>query len=450
MSRLFGTNGVRGVFGEDLTLEMIHDLVIAISKNLGEGPVLVGRDGRHSSHIISEMVCSTLNHVGRDCSDAGLVPTPCLEYSVAAMGYAGGIMVTASHNPPQYNGIKPVAADGVEVSRQDERIIERYYHTNEHMTAPVRFGATTPKPDVIDTYLTGVASHVDVAAIQEQGYTVALDMGNGAQAVAAPRLCEMLGCGAIPVNDTIDGDFPGRGSEPTPDNLEDLSSVVREGGADIGIAFDGDGDRSLLCDADGCVLTGDRSALLLAKNILEQNRGSQIVTCLNSGLAIDGLATGYGAEVIRTRVGSVEVSRKMTECGALLGFEENGGFMYGPHNQVRDGLMTLALALQAMSSSGQSISEMAQMLPASYTAKTKVQCSTTQAQIVVSELASTHPDADTTDGVRIKLGECRWVMVRPSGTEPIVRIYAEAASDEDLNAILSEYVSIIHSIIIKS
>ena len=438
MGRLFGTNGVRGVFGDDLTLEVVHDLTVAISRHLGEGRILVGRDGRHSGEVISDMVCATLNHVGRDCAYAGLVPTPCLEYCVRALGYAGGIMITASHNPPEYNGIKPVASDGVEVSRSDEYIIEEYYK-QKSVPAPPRFGTTSAEPDAVRTYLDGILSHVDAEAIRRRGYTVALDMGNGAQAVVAPILCDRLNCRIVAVNDTIHGDFPGRGSEPTPENLGDLSAAIRDGGADLGVAFDGDGDRSMLCDENGDVLTGDVSALLLARHVLERNQGAALVTCMNSGLAVDGLAAGYGSEVVRTKVGSVEVSHRMVQCGAVAGFEENGGFMYGPHNQVRDGLMTLALALDALESSGQTISELVRTLPASYTAKTKMGCTPQQAAHLVSELARVHPGADTTDGVYITLGERRWVMVRPSGTEPIIRIYAEAPSKRELDATLSRY-----------
>ncbi len=438
MGRLFGTNGVRGVFGKDLTLEVVHDLTMAISRHLGGGRVLVGRDGRHSSRVVSEMVCATLNYAGRDCSNAGLVPTPCLQYCVRAMGHAGGIMVTASHNPPSYNGIKAVGPDGVEVSREDEIKIEEYY-TQKDAPAPHTFGRTAAEEGAVRTYLNGILSHVDANAIRQRNYTVALDMGNGAQAVAAPLLAGELGCRVIPVNDRIDGDFPGRGSEPTPDNLEELSAAVRENGADLGVAFDGDGDRSMLCDERGHVLTGDRSALLLIRHILERDRGGQVVTCLNSGLAADEMAAAYGSKVIRTKVGSVEVSRRMLECGALIGFEENGGFMFGPHNQVRDGLMTMALALAAVNSSGRTLSEMAGELPDSYTAKTKIECSASEAGALIAELVRTHPGSDTAEGIRMELGERRWVMVRPSGTEPVVRIYAEAPSKAELDSTLAEY-----------
>lgn len=440
VKRLFGTNGVRGVFGRDFTLELVHDLTLAIARHFGRGPILVGYDGRDTSPVVAKAVCSTLNYSGLDCRNAGLVPTPCLEYCVKSLGYAGGMMITASHNPPEYNGIKPVAADGVEISREEEDIIEGYYRSPER-PAPVRWGSTAAEGRAVDTYLGGILSQVDAGSIAGKNYTVVLDMGNGAQAVAAPFLCKRLNCNVVELHGTIDGKFPGRGSEPTPDNLSDLSDAVKQNRADIGIAFDGDGDRSIICDENGSILTGDRSALVLVRHLLQGNPGSTIVTCLNSGHSIEGLAERYGSRVVRTRVGSVEVSRRMVSSGALAGYEENGGFMYGRHNQVRDGLMTLALALSVLESSGLTLSENASSLPASFTTKDKIRCTPAQASKLIEALHRAHPDADVTDGIKISLGPSRWVMVRPSGTEPIVRVYAEAPSSRALDSLITEYVS---------
>lgn len=439
MGKLFGTNGVRGVFGKDFTLEVVHDLTLAIAKHLARGPILVGYDGRDTSKIVAKAACSALNYSGLDCCDAGLVPTPCLEYCVQQLGYAGGMMITASHNPPEYNGIKPVAPDGVEISREDEDVIEGYYRNKERVRA-ARWGSTTPEPRAVETYVAGVLSRVNAEAIARRNYTVVLDIGNGAQAVSAPPLCQRLNCNVILLNDTIDGRFPGRGSEPTPDNLSGLSDAVLRNKADMGIAFDGDGDRSIICDEKGSILTGDRSALALVRYLLKENPGSTVVTCLNSGHAIEGLAESYGSRVVRTRVGSVEVSRRMVSSGALVGFEENGGFMYGRHNQVRDGLMTLALALSVLASSGNTMSENISSLPASFTTKDKIRCTPAQASQVIEALYRASPDSDTTDGIKISLGPSKWVMIRPSGTEPIIRIYAEAPSAHALNALISEYV----------
>ena len=438
MGRYFGTNGIRGVFGEGFTIGMAHDMALAIGTHLGGGPVLVGYDGRHSGPAICRAVTAALNSIGTDCAVAGLVPTPCLELAVKS-GYAGGIMATASHNPPEYGGIKPVAPDGVELSRGDEARVEDIYDARAWTRTPGRWGSTADAPGIVGEYVGAVASAVDAGAIRARAPRVALDLGNGAQAVSAHLLCERLGCEAVLVNAEIDGDFPGRGPEPTPENLGGLSRAVRESGADLGVAFDGDGDRSMICDERGEVLTGDRSALALARHILGKSPGSTVVTCTNSGSAIEGIAAESGSRVVRTRVGSVEVSRRMVEEGALVGFEENGGFMYGRHNQVRDGCMTAALALEMLSAGGP-LSGIAAALPPSHTAKDKVPCPAGRIPALMAALAAEFPGSDTGDGIRIAEDARNWVMVRPSGTEPIVRVYAEAGSREGLGARMSEFV----------
>ena len=443
---LFGTNGVRGVFGEDLTLEMIHDLVLAAASYYDGGPILVGYDGRKTSPMISDAVCSALNYAGLDCSTAGLVPTPALEFATKRLGYRGGIMITASHNPPRYNGIKMVARDGVEISREAEQVIEEAYRAGRYRRGD-GWGTSTPESRVLDTYLDGVCQQVDVDAIRSQNYTVIMDLGNGAQAVAAPVLAARLGCTVHTINGDIDGEFPGRGSEPTPDNLGALSDAVQEQEADIGIAFDGDGDRSMLCDEQGRILSGDRSALLLTSHLLKMHPCSKVVTCMNSGLSIEDVAAEFSSQVIRTKVGSVEASRRMLLEDALVGFEENGGFMFGPHNHVRDGCMTMALALDMLSCTGASISEGIAGLPPSHTAKTKISCTREEAQLVIDTLQKEHPGADTSDGIKVRLGGRKWVMARPSGTEPILRVYAESDSQKSLEVLLSGYVERIKSIL---
>ena len=247
-------------FGQDFTLEFIHDMTLAIGAHFGKGPILVGYDGRTSSLAVCKIVTSALNSAGIDCAIAGLVPTPCLEYAVKRLGYHGGIMITASHNPPQYNGMKPVTSNGVEVSRDDEQSIEQIYIKNKGgmCTHPNRWGTTSTEKEAVQTYLDGITSIVNVKGITAKKFTVVIDAGNGAQVITAPELCDTLGCNTTMINGTIDGTFPGRGSEPTPYNLATLSKTVLETKADLGIAFDGDGDRSIFCDEKGQILTGDR------------------------------------------------------------------------------------------------------------------------------------------------------------------------------------------------
>ena len=447
MAKFFGTNGIRGVFSKDFTLEFIHDMTLAIGTYFDKGPVLIGFDGRDSSPIISKIVSSTLNSIGIDCNIAGIVPTPCLEFAVKTLGYSGGIMITASHNPPQYNGIKPAAKDGVEISREDELIIEDIYMEKKRLKNSKNWGVTGKENRAILTYLKGIISQIDSKLVESRNFKVVLDLGNGAQAVSAPDFCKMLNCKIFLINQNIDGKFSGRGSEPTPQNLSELSHVVIKKNADVGIAFDGDGDRSIFCDNNGNILTGDTSALLLTKHILQKNPNSLVVTCLNSGSNIEILAEKFNSKVIRTKVGSVEVSRKMVPTNALIGFEENGGFMYGKHNQVRDGCMTLALMLEFLATSKKSLSDEISLLPPSFTTKDKVSCSPDKVSALLSALKEEFPSSDITDGIKITIDSKNWVMVRPSGTEPIVRIYAEAESQEKLDALMSEYLKKVNNII---
>ncbi|MBA4717807.1 MAG: phosphoglucosamine mutase [Nitrosopumilus sp.] len=446
MAKFFGTNGIRGVFSEDFTLEFVHDMTLAIGTYFERGPILIGFDGRESSPVICKVISSALNSIGINCNVAGIVPTPCLEFAVKTLGYSGGIMITASHNPSQYNGIKPAAKDGVEISREDELIIEDIYLQKSWIKNTDHWGITGKEERAVETYLKGIVSQVDSKLIESKNFKVVLDLGNGAQAVSAPDFCKMLHCETLLVNQNIDGNFPGRGSEPTPQNLSELSKTVVENNADFGIAFDGDGDRSIFCDNKGNILSGDKSALLLTQHILKKNPNSLIITCLNSGSNVEVLTEKFNSKVIRTKVGSVEVSRKMVSTDALIGFEENGGFMYGKHNQVRDGCMTLALMLELLAT-GKSLSEEIASLPPSFTTKDKVSCSPENVSKLIFSLKEEFPSSDTTDGIKITVDSKNWVMIRPSGTEPIVRVYAEAESQEKLDALMSEYLKKVKSII---
>jgi phosphomannomutase / phosphoglucomutase len=447
MAKFFGTNGIRGVFSEDFTLEFIHDITLAIGTYFEKGPILIGYDGRESSPVICKIITSTLNSIGIDCNVAGIIPTPCLEYAVKSLDYSGGIMITASHNPPQYNGIKLAGKDGVEISREDELVIEDIYFKKTWISHPEKWGIAGEESRVIETYLNGITSHINSKLIESKSFKVVLDLGNGAQAVTAPDFCKKVNCETILINETIDGTFPGRGSEPTPQNLSVLSNTVIENQANFGIAFDGDGDRSIFCDNLGNILTGDRSALILIQHILNKNPNSLVVTCLNSGLNIEMLTEKYNSKVIRTKVGSVEVSRKMLSTNALIGFEENGGFMFGKHNQVRDGCMSLALMLDLLSTTNNPLSDEISKLPPSFTTKDKIECSSEGAEQIILSLKDEFPESDISDGIKIIIDSKNWVMIRPSGTEPIIRIYAESESQEKLEALMIKFLQKVKLII---
>ena len=279
-----------------------------------------------------------------------------------------------------------------------------------------------------------------------------MDIGNGAQARIAPVLLNKLGCKVITINGNIDGDFPGRGSEPTPENLKTLSNLVKNSQADFGVAYDGDGDRSLFCDEEGKVHWGDIVGTAIVRYLLKtKHRGAEVVCPINTTMALSLVAKEADSKVIHTKVGSVEVSREMLRRKSFIGLEDNGGFMYGKLNEVRDGAMTTALVLEMLSLSDkeeQTLSHTISLLPKIFQYKTKFRCPTKQIADTIVTMCIEHGSPkkiETLDGAKIWIDEETWIMVRPSGTEPFIRMYAESVDSSLLNSKVSEYSRLIES-----
>jgi phosphomannomutase/phosphoglucomutase len=446
--RLFGTNGVRFVPGVSHDLDFAINLGEAIGTYFGDGELLVGQDGRLSSPALANAAISGLMSSGRDVAEAGLVPTPALQYAVKSMGFRGGVMVTASHNPPQYNGLKVAGPDGVEVPRLDEQRIEKIFYDRSQTKADWRsIGVARPEPSVVRNYIRGILSKVNSKLVSGRKFTVVMDVGNGAQCVAAPYLVEALGCKLITLNAVVDGAFPGRGPEPTPETLKDLSGAVKSVGADLGVAFDGDGDRSIFCDEEGRVLWGDVTGCLIADYVLDRHPGGTVVTSVSSSQAIEVVAKKRNAKVFRTRVGSVDISRTIIERKAVFGFEENGGCMYLPHIPVRDGGMTTALMLECLASRGMAFSRaIAFSVPKFYQAKTKIEVDRKRVHQVMRVVErQAKGEVERIDGVKIWTDEHSWVLVRPSGTEPLIRVFAESDSQERADLLMKKFARVVRT-----
>src|SRR5215217_2142854 len=451
---LFGTNGVRGIFGIDLTPETIIRLSKSLAHHFPQGSLAVGFDGRNSSPIISRIVCSALISEGRDIQVVGLVPTPCLQYAIKYTDLSGGLMITASHNPPEYNGIKPIASDGVEVSREDELKVQEIFNSNEHLPAAYP-GREFVEENIVESYMDKILSLIDVEKIRHRKFKVVVDGGNGVQGPVGSSLAKRLGCKVLTLNCNIDGDFPGRGPEPMVDNLKSLSDAVTGAGADLGVAYDGDGDRSIYCDEKGQAYSGDRTGALLTKFLLATKQLKTDIVCpINTTIAVPLVANKAGAKVVFTKVGSVEVSREMVKRKSIVGMEENGGFMYGRLNEVRDGAMTTALVLEMLSLSDnnnnkeQTLSQIISSLPKIFQYKTKFRCPTKQIANDIVTICLEHGSPkkiETLDGAKIWIDEDTWIMVRPSGTEPFVRMYAESVDSSLLNSKVAEYRRLIES-----
>jgi phosphomannomutase/phosphoglucomutase len=446
--RLFGTNGVRFVPGVTGDMGFVVKLAESIGTYFSEGEILVGRDGRLTGQMMFSAVTAGIMSSGRNIAESDIVPTPALQFATKAFGYRGSCMVTASHNPSQFNGVKVMGPDGVEISRLDEQKIEKVFHDGSANKADWKdVGTSSLQPSVVRTYIKGIMSKVNVKLIADRKLKVVIDSGNGAQSVAAPQLLDALGCKVITINSIIDGNFPGRGPEPTPENLRDLLIAVRASNADLGVGFDGDGDRAIFCDEGGNLYWGDQSGSLLADYLLERNPNATIVTPVSSSQVIEIVAKKRSAKVIRTRVGSVDVSRTILERKALMGFEENGGGFFPAHIPTRDGGMTTAVLLELIAMRGAPLSRiMAGAFPKFYQSKTKIPVDPSRIREIMRTIEKQADGrVEKIDGVKVWLDEKTWALVRPSGTEPVVRVFVESDTKEKADATAKKFIKAVKS-----
>jgi phosphomannomutase/phosphoglucomutase len=422
MTRLFGTNGVRGVVNEELTV----DMAIRLGKAIGsffKGDVAIATDTRKSRDMIRSAVVSGLMSVGSNVIDLGVTPTPAMQHFVGTHDAAGGVMITASHNPPQFNGIKCVGPTGRELTRQDEETIESLYSGEMGCSGWDSVGTMVPYASATDDYVDAVIKHVDADAIRNAGLTAIMDCANGAAFRSAPLLLRKLGVRTITLNEDPYGCL-GRPSEPTEENLKDLTALVKSTKADLGIAHDGDADRTAFIADGGRFVGGDEGLSIMAKYALSKNKGT-VVTPVSSSSMVDDVVKAAGGTMIRTAVGTPTVTKVMLDSNAVFGGEE-GGMIFPEHQLCRDGAMTVAKMLECIVMKG-ALTEQIGKLPAYHIIKRKIDCPDCLKGALLEFLRGTYKNAkvDTTDGLKLIYND-GWVLARPSGTEPKFRIYSES------------------------
>jgi len=440
--RLFGTNGIRGVVNQDLTSEFVTKVGVAVGTFFKGGRIFVGYDGRTSGPMFTRAVVAGLSSTGCTVYDVGLAPTPAIQYAVKHQRADGAVIITASHNPPEYNGIKVVGDDGIELPREREIEIEDIFFDEQFRRVDWNeIGEMQQLPGILDVYIEAVKQHVDVDAIQSKRFHVVVDPGNGVGGLAAPYLLREMGCRVTTMNANIDGTFPGRPPEPKPENLYGLALTVRTVNADVGVAYDGDGDRAIFVDEKGEIHWGDRTFALIEKFFLQNHPGEPIITPVSSSYLVKEIADEYGGRVVWTKVGSIIVAHLMKKLDAKLGGEENGGVLYAPHQSVRDGAMTTALILEIMAKTDKKLSELLAELPLYHVLKDKLECPNELKEQVLEDFIQGIKDVtiDTIDGVKIWFPDKSSILIRPSGTEPIYRFYAEGKTRERATQLIAEY-----------
>jgi len=436
---------VRGLVNSFLTPELACKVGLAVASNINAGKALVARDTRVSGSMIEDALISGLLAGGVRISLLGAVPTPVLAYLTKMLKMDVGFMLTASHNPPQYNGIKIFDGNSLSYTDESQSIVEKMIGKNSFVLADWRKLGVVSSVDAIHFYVEMTRK----AAELRNRWHVVVDPGCGATFDVGPAILKAAGCRATALNAQPDGFFPARSSEPTAESLKDLARVVKEVGADVGIAYDGDGDRVAFVDEKGCFVNFDRSLAAYAAYSSKRASGGTVVTNVEASMCVETMVKGVGGKVIRTRVGDVYISEAITRCDAVFGGEPCGAWVHPRFNYCPDGPLSAVLLLKALEEEDESLSEFVGEVPEYVTLRENIACKNDLKHKLVESikkpLLSTFPnytDFSTVDGVRLALKN-GWLLIRASGTEPLIRLTVEGESLKVANDIIGRGTTLV-------
>ena len=445
MAKLFGSSGVRGLANVDLTPLLACKVGLAVATYAKAKKAVVARDTRVSGSMLEDALVSGLLSSGTEVLLAGIVPTPALAYATKAFGADAGFMLTASHNPPQYNGIKVFNRDSLSYTDEDQNAVEKNVREGTFALADWRsLGKTTP----IDASQIYMEMALKAVALKRQ-WRVVVDPGCGATFDVAPAMLKAMGCKVTALNAHPDGYFPARKSEPTAESLKDLANVVKTLGADAGVAFDGDGDRVAFIDEKGAFVNFDRSLAAYAAYALKRSGGGTVVTNVEASMCVETMAQTQGGRVIRSRVGDIYISEAIKRAGAVFGGEPCGAWVHPQLHYCPDGPLSAALFLKALEDEDKSVSEFVGAVPEYITLRENVTCKKELKYKAVAKIGATlktafpdYTDFSTVDGVRLALKD-GWLLVRASGTEPLIRLTVEGESLAVANDITEKATALI-------
>tara|TARA_Y100000588_G_scaffold394696_1_gene516641 strand:- start:3195 stop:4529 length:1335 start_codon:yes stop_codon:yes gene_type:complete len=444
MELIRGISGIRGIVEKTFNNSIISKYVQAFSILQHQGDILIARDSREHGKDFLELACKTLQECGRNIYHLDIIPTPTAQFLVKRNNLAGGIVITASHNPEEWNGLKFIDSNGCFLDAKKN--IDLFNITDGQIKQEKMSGE-------IYKIESGYLSHVDhilnlsiieVPLIQKKKYNVVVDAVNGAASKALPCMLKSLGCEVHLLHCEPNGKFP-RGTEPLPQNLKKLSNKIIELRADVGFATDPDGDRLAVIDEKGNALGEEYTLTICADGFFRStNSRHPVVTNLSTTIALDRIANKYGSSVIRSAVGEINVVDKMKKTGALLGGEGNGGVILKENHLGRDSLIGVALFLNRMAQTTSPVSHIFQSMPQYHILKDKISINTKNTDQILKKIETKFGSTsiNKTDGLKLSWDNS-WIHVRKSNTEPIIRIYAEASSKIDALKLIDKVKSII-------
>jgi phosphoglucosamine mutase len=438
--KLFGTSGIRGLIGLEVTCELALNVGKSLAYYLGnEGSVVIGYDTRTTNQMLDQAICAGLLESGVDVIKIGMVPTPLVGYATEKLDADAGVMLTASHNPSQYNGIKLWNKNGMAYTSSQEARIEEIYANKDYISVEwENVGKLTVNEEIKGKYIDDLVDMVDI----KEGLKVVVDCASGAGSEISPLVFRKAGCEVTTLNSQPDGFFPGRNPEPNAENLQTLMKTVVAIGADLGIAHDGDADRMITVDENGNISPFDSLLALISKQF-----DGDIVTTVDAGLCMDESVNG---EVIRTAVGDVNVAEVIIERDASFGGEPSGTWLHPDFCMCPDGILSGLRMAEIVSRDGK-LSELLAKIPSYPNIREKITCSKEAKVKVMENMEDLLKDAfddivdvNSLDGVRLTFADDSWVLVRPSGTEDYIRITLESRNGQRAEEIRDICVKIIN------
>lgn len=442
MAKLFGTSGIRGKVKSEVTAELALNVGKSLASYLGNcGRVVLGYDTRTTNIMLDQAICAGLLESGVDVIKIGMVPTPLVGYATEKLDADAGIMLTASHNPSQYNGIKLWNKNGMAYTSSQESEIEDIYNNKTYKSVDWdKIGSLSFNDEIKSQYIDDLVDLVDI----KPGLKVVIDCASGAGSEISPLVFRKAGCQVTTLNSQVDGFFPGRNPEPNADNLQTLMKTVVSIGADLGIAHDGDADRMITVDEKGNISPFDSLLALISKKF-----GGTVITTVDAGLCMDESLKEVGGKVLRTKVGDVNVAEVIIEENATFGGEPSGTWLHPDFCMCPDGILSGLRMAEIVSNEGK-LSKLLEEIPTYPNIREKITCSK-EAKLKVMEnmeelLNSEFDDikeVNSIDGVRLTFNDDSWVLVRPSGTEDYVRITLESKNQERAESIRDICVELI-------
>jgi phosphoglucosamine mutase len=449
LSKLFGSSGVRGVVNVDLTPLLAVKIGLAVATFSKAKKVVVARDTRVSGLMLEDALVSGLLAGGATVDSLGILPTPVLAYLTKKLGADAGVMITASHNPPEYNGIKVFDGDGASYDEKSQEEVEKIVRRESFGLVDWKSVGVVASKDASHLYIDMIKANVKL----HKKWHVVVDCGCGATYNLAPKILTELGCKVTAINAQPDGFFPARSPEPDAESLKSMARVVQELDADLGIAYDGDGDRTAFIDEEGNSVNFDHVLAAYAAYIAKKVKGGTVVTNVEASMCVERMVEAYGGRVLRTKVGDIYITEAIKRYGAVFGGEPCGAWVHPRFHYCPDGILSSVLLLKALEDEGRKLSEFISEVPRYPVIRKNVACKNEDKYKVVEKLGEKlkavfpdYKDFSKIDGPRLALKN-GWILVRASGTEPLIRLTVEGESTKAAKEIMEKSLKLVGKLV---